>query len=65
MLPAGGNLMHGPCRSGRSQARTSGQDKHHRVALPKSRVPGHQLWVSWCPGLEGLCQAPSSVRTKK
>ena len=20
----------------------------------KSRVPGHQLWVSWCPGLEGL-----------
>ncbi len=36
-----------------------------RGRCTKSRLPGHQLWASWCPGLEGLCQAPSSVRAKK
>ena len=44
--------------------------KHGAVQTPsrgrctKSRLPRHQLWVSWCPGLEELCQASLQRESK-
>ena len=53
MLPAGGNLMHGPCRSWRTRARTSGQCRRLSDAAPN---PGSQD-TSY-----GLAGAPAVIR---
>ena len=66
MLPAGGNLMHGPCRSWRSRARSAGQCRRPLgVAAPNPGSPDTSYGLAGARDWRACVRRPPACERKK